>query len=253
MTPRGKKYYNKNMPGRLEPLVTGQVYHIFNQGINGQAVFTCLKEYKRAILALNYYRFLNPDLKLSLFLQKSVSERKDILKEKNVNTKKIIDILAYCLMPNHFHLLLRQNKDGGISKYLSQVQNSYTRYFNSKNKRKGPIFYDQFKAVRIEDDNQLLHVNRYIHLNPYSGFVVKNFKEIESYPWSSFREYLGLEKGICEKKLVLGFFKDVKDYWQFVIDRADYQRKISIIKHLLLEDSPPYTFFTLYTWEVENR
>jgi putative transposase len=73
-----------------------------------------------------------------------------------------VTVIAYCLMPNHFHLVLRQNEDGGISQYLADFQNSYTKYFDLKHRRSGAIFNRQFKAVLIESENQLLHLTRYI-------------------------------------------------------------------------------------------
>ncbi len=120
-------------------------------------------------------------------------------------------------MSNHFHLLLRQEKEKGISKYLSQFQNSYTRYFNSKQKRKGSLFLDQFKAVRILTENQLLHVFRYIILNPYSSYIVKNLKEVREYKWSSCREYLGTGGiGLCDKELITSYFRDNDELKEFI-------------------------------------
>lgn len=93
-------------------------------------------------------------------------------------------------MPNHFHLLLKQTKENGISKLVANFQNSYTRYFNLKNERVGPLFQGVFKALRVKTDEQLIHVSRYIHLNPYSSSVIKSFEELKRYPWSSVEEYL---------------------------------------------------------------
>ena len=140
-------------------------------------------------------------------------------------------------MPNHFHLLLKQIIDGGISKFMSNFTNRYTRYLNTKNDRNGPIFQGRFKAIRIETDEQLLHVCRYIHLNPYTSYVVKTFSNLEKYPYSSFPEYLGKTKReFCNKELILHHFnKDRKDYKKFVFNQANYQRELNKIKHLTLE------------------
>ena len=99
----------------------------------------------------------------------------------------IVDIGAYCLMPNHFHILLQQLQDNGISTFVRKLLNSYTRYFNTKNERIGPLFQGQFKAVRVESDEQLLHLTRYIHLNPLVGYVVKDLRNFE---WSSYLDYI---------------------------------------------------------------
>lgn len=157
----------------------------------------------------------------------------DSLRQEN---DKLVELICFCLMPNHLHLLLSQKKDNGISKFMANLQNSYTRYFNTKHERIGPLMQGQFKAVLIEDDEQLLHVSRYIHLNPYSSFIVKDLTDLEKYPWSSLPEYLGIvSTSICNKQVILSYFKSVEDYKKFVFDQADYQRKLEKIKHLILE------------------
>ncbi len=155
----------------------------------------------------------------------------DLRKENN----KLVDILAYCLMPNHFHFLLRQLTDKGISKYLGNLQNSYTRYSNTRNERDGSLFLDQFKAKLITTDEQLIHVSRYIHLNPYTSYVVGNFNNLLQYQWSSLSEYLESKPNICELETIMSYFKTPKAYQKFLEDQADYQRQLHIIQHLALE------------------
>lgn len=139
-------------------------------------------------------------------------------------------------MPNHFHLLLKQNVEIGISNYVKKFQISYTRYFNTKQERDGPLLRGQFRAVRIEDENQLLHVNRYIHLNPYTSHVVNNIDDLKTYTWSSLWEYLGKPGDeFCQKKGILSNFKALNNYSEFVLNHADYQKQLSKIKHLTFE------------------
>lgn len=224
------------MPLRKIPLVTGEVYHVFNRGIGKQPIFTAIREYKRAMLTLNYYRFASPPMRLSRLLLIGVDEREKITQSLVESGEKLVDVLSFCLMPNHFHFLLRQDVKNGISSFVGQIQNSYTKYFNTRNEREGPLLLNQFKAVRIGDDNQILHVSRYIHINPYTSFVVKNFSDIVNYPWSSFREYVSAtEDGICERKTVLSHYQDKAKYREFVLNNADYQRELDRIKHLILE------------------
>ena len=137
-------------------------------------------------------------------------------------------------MPNHFHLLLKQHMDGGVSKFLALFQNSITKYINTKGKKDGHVFKGQFKAVRIEDDNQFLHVQRYIHLNPYTSYVVSTLEDLYKYPFSSLPEFLENKTGICNKG-VLKSFTGKFTYKNFLMNQADYQRKLGSIKHLLLE------------------
>lgn len=224
------------MPLRETPLVTGEFYHIFNRGINKQPIFLNNREYQRAQQVLSFYSFASPRRKFSKFLLLPQEDRikfwEDLKKENN----KLVEITCFCLMPNHFHFLLKQQTNNGISRFMSNFQNSYTRYFNTKHEGIGPLLQGQFKAVRIEDENQLLHLSRYIHLNPYSSFTVKEIKDLMSYPWSSFPEYLGeTEVGICIKDIILSNFRRIEDYKKFVFDQADYQRELKVVRHLLLE------------------
>lgn len=225
------------MPARKVPLVTGQYYHIFNRGINKQPIFLGLKEYQRAFNLLDFYSFATTKLRFSKFLQLAKDERISIYENMRKERDKIVEIVSFCLMPNHFHFLLQQKKDNGISKFMALFQNSYTRYFNTKYKKIGPILQGQCKAVRVEDDEQFIHLTRYIHLNPYTSYVVKEKEDLEIYPWSSFPEYIERsETNICDKAIVAERFKDVASYKKFVYDQADYQRELDRIKHLTLEN-----------------
>jgi len=158
-----------------------------------------------------------------------------VLKNLNISARHI-EILAYCLMPNHFHFLLRQVAVNGISKFAANFTNSYTKYFNTLNDRVGPLFQGAFKAVHIESDEQLMHVSRYIHLNPVSSFIIEA-DELEEYEWSSYPEYISKEESdVIEKHTILDLFSNkVELYRHFVLDYADYARKLENIKHLLLE------------------
>ncbi len=220
---------------RITPLVNGEIYHVFNRGINRQPTFYSRRDYRRALLTIRFYRLLHPPQRLSDFLQTDSKKRETIL----ANAEKhgsLVTVLAFCLMPNHFHLLLRQETDNGISKFMGNFQNSYTRYFNTRHQRDGAIFLTQFKAVRMETEDQLLHVSRYIHLNPYSSYIVKTQQQLLNYPWSSLNEYLNPAQAIISQpEVVLSSFKNPRQYQQFVLDQADYQRRLEEIKHLTLE------------------
>lgn len=173
-----------------------------------------------------YYQLEGPKPRFSIFAPTTTT-----LDEN----KKIVDFVCYVLMPNHFHFLLQQVRDGGISEFVSKLTNSYTKYFNTKNKRVGPLVQGQFKAVLVETNEQLIHLSRYIHLNPLVGHVTKN---LENYLWSSYNEYIGNgNTNVCSKDIVLGQFKSFNSYREFVLDQADYGKKLEIIKHQLLDYS----------------
>lgn len=223
------------MPGRLTPLVNDQIYHVFNRGINHQPTFLDKLDYRRAKLVIDFYRFNNLSTRLSKFFKLSIDNRAKIMDNLKRADDKLVEILAFNLMPNHFHLLLRQLKEQGISKFLGNLQNSYTRYFNTRHKRDGSLFLDQFKAKLIMTDEQLLHVSRYIHLNPHTSFVVKNLDMLLRYPWSSLPEYLDNKPEICKLDIIMSLFKTPQDYQEFVKNQADYQRQLHKIEHLVLE------------------
>jgi len=139
-------------------------------------------------------------------------------------------------MPNHFHFLLRQEKDKGITKFLANFSNSYTKYFNTRHKRVGPLLQGTFKSVWVETDEQLMHLSRYIHLNPLNSHIVKE-DQIDYYEWSSFPEYLKCNNQyIVDTDLILNHFKNKEDYRSFIHDYIGYQKDISKIEHLIQEE-----------------
>ena len=222
------------MPGRKTPLITNEIYHVYNRGIDRRPTFTSKREYQRGVETLIFYRHTRLPLRLSQYLQLSLDDRENALNRLQ-NSSVLVRVISYCLMPNHFHLLLKQVEDKGISKFLSNFQNSYTRYFNTRHRRDGSLFLDQFKAVRIETDEQLLHVSRYIHLNPYASYVVKSLEELEMYEYSSLSDYLEAGEGWVNKEIVLNFYRERSRYKEFVFNQADYQRKLKKIEHLMIE------------------
>ena len=222
------------MPIRKTPLVTDQFYHVFNRTINTELAFRSKGDYKRTIKTLDYYRFTKPPMKLSHYLGYGHKTRLSIVEKIN-NEDKNVDIICYCLMPNHFHLLLQQKADGGISKFMANFQNSYTKYVNTKHDRYGHLFAGQFKAVRIETDEVLLHISRYIHLNPYSSHIAKDEQELIDYPYSSLSQYIYNSKGFCNTTPILNMYLDRQKYKEFVLNNKDYQRKLKEIRRFILE------------------
>jgi putative transposase len=173
-----------------------------------------------------YYQLADPKTRFS-FRQRLKKPKKTFSKQ----SAKLVEIVAFCLMPNHFHLLLKQLKKKGISTFMAQISNSYTRYFNLKYDRVGPLFQGVFKAVRVKNDEQLLHLSRYIHLNPVTDYLVENPEE---YLYSSYLEYLKKPK-LVSPEIVLGQFASKADYEKFVLNQKDYARKLKEIKRLAID------------------
>ena len=224
------------MPPRTVPLVTDEFYHIVNRGNASTPIFKSKYDHQKFISTFLYYQNLNTPMRFSEFNNLNGSERSKILEDFKNKKDFLVEITAYCLMPNHFHFLLKQKRNNGIINFTRLFTNSYSRYFNIKYKRKGGLFEGRFKAVHIETDAQLLHVSRYIHLNPYSSYLVKDFKSLLNYPFSSLPEYLESSKiKVCQKRIILDQFSTIEDYKKFVLDQADYQRTLDQIKHQVLE------------------
>lgn len=220
---------------RKTPFVIGQIYHVCNRSIGRIPIFVNNSSYQRAMDTISYYQYLDTPLRFSHFNRlpdKLRNQTLDVL----MQSKKRLEIFAYCLMPNHFHFLVKEVTNNGISSFTSNLQNSFAKYFNIKNERNGALFQQMFRAVLIETYEQLIHVVRYIHLNPLTSYILKDFDQLSDYPWSSFREYLGKSRQtIVNKEFILNFFPSVQGFVDFTKDQIDYQRQLNKIKHLALE------------------
>lgn len=223
------------MPYRKILLAQDQIYHIFNRGVARLPIFSISRDYIRFLNLMDYYRFIRVPLSFSHLKKLIPEDREKLLLELKQKDDTHVEIFAFCLMPNHFHLLLRQNSIDGITSFMKNLQNGYAKYYNIKHDRVGPLFQSIFKAVRVETDEQLLHVFRYIHLNPSTGYLVEA-RNLLSYPWFSLPNYLSASTyEFVNKEFISSFFKSAKNLEEFVLDQIEYQRSLDRIKHLLLE------------------
>lgn len=214
------------MPSRflVRDFRPGGTYHIFNRGVDQRRIFVDEEDYNLFIYYL--YIYLTP-------LDKVLRRYHDLpvrLFKKNV--AKDLDMLAYCLMPNHVHFLIKQKKDTMIPQLMKQLTNAYTEYFNKKYKRSGSLFEGPYKAVPVTSNELLAHLSRYIHLNP----VVANLSRTPSYQWSSYPAYTDdVAPSFCNPKPILSLFASVYAYKKFVLDQKDYAKKLHEIKRLTIE------------------
>jgi len=208
-------------------LATGEVYHILNRSVQKLPIFQGKRECNFFLEAMEYYLQVEPPVKFSLY--KTNKDRFSIKKDENF----LVKVVAYCLMPNHFHLILKQLAEEGIKKYIQRLTNSFAHYYSKKYESSGHLFGGNFKAVHVGSDEQLWHLSRYLHLNPVSGYLVEN---PEDYPFSSYGIYLGEKKSnFVDPSLVMENFSSPGKYKSFVEDRKDYQRVLEEIKRLTLE------------------
>ena len=142
--------------------VPGEHYHVFSRGVEKRKIFQERRDYLR-FLALLYILNQKEQFHLSNFLKRDKRKVDDVFEKKR--DSQLVSILAYSLMPNHFHLLIRENEEGGISKFMGKLLTAYSMYFNIKNERSGPLFVRPFRSSHAENDTHFRHLFSYIHLN----------------------------------------------------------------------------------------
>jgi putative transposase len=217
------------MPYRTLPLVNQSIYHVFTKSIAGFKVFNFESDYVRMLAVASYYLSDKVPCRFSFFndaLNRGVQIQYD-------TTDVLVRVIAYCIMPTHVHFILQQTQDYGISRYMNLILKSYSKYLNIKLDRKGPLWQGRFETVLISTDEQLLHLTRYIHLNPVTAYLVERPQD---WLYSSYQEYISQKTkvdGFCTYDHVLTISK--VSYEEFVIDRISYQRELASIKSLLLE------------------
>ena len=122
------------------------------------------------------------------------------------------ELIAYCLMPNHFHLVIRQLSELAVSDLILKICTGYSMFFNKKYERVGSLFQDTFKMVNVDTNAQLLWLSLYVHENPIKAQLVVDLKD---YKWSSYLSYIGKDKGICKSNIILDQYSDPKNYLEY--------------------------------------
>jgi putative transposase len=193
---------------RKTPFTENEYYHVYSRGVEKRKIFMSTKDYDRFV-ALLYIMNQDASFVIGNFLRNKHKNLKDIFLEEREKT--LVSILGYCLMPNHFHLILHENKEGGISKFMGKLLTAYSMYFNVKYKRSGPLLTRPFRSEHINNEPQFMYIFSYVHLNPISIIDktwkengVKNKKEakefIENYQFSSYQDFL--EKDRTESVII---------------------------------------------------
>jgi len=205
-----------------------EIYHIYNRGVEKRKIFLDDKDYFRFIHDLFEFNDEAPAeniyYKTHNLKSYEVKPRKKPRKIRRPR-KLIVEILAFCLMPNHFHLFVRQLKDGGIPKFMHKLGTGYTMSFNQKYERVGSLFQGSYKAILIDQEPYFYHLLHYIHLNPldlkFPGWregELKDYKEaikfLENYRWSSHLDYISRKNfpSITNRKLLLKVLGGTKEY-----------------------------------------
>ena len=206
---------------RKTPFVSGEHYHIYSRGVEKRKIFLNTKDYDRFI-ALLYIMKQDLSFRMDNFLQAHKNNLVEIFKEQREKT--LVSILGYCLMPNHFHLILYEHTENGITKFMGKLLTAYSMYFNTKYERSGPLFTHPFRSEHIDNESQYMYIFSYIHLNPIS-IIEKNWKEegvknkketeefLQNYKYSSYLDFLEKnrpELDIIDFSLVPKYIKDIE-------------------------------------------
>ena len=213
---------------------SGGYYHLYNRGVEKRQIFMDQMDYSVFVSYLDTYLSF-PDLQ-GVSSQEKVPPSK-VLK----NYFGEIKLLAYCLMPNHFHLMVKQESERGIDHFMRSLSTKYVRYFNTKHKRVGSLFQDTYKGVRVENEYQFIYLSKYIHRNPIDLFTCEDTpRRLEDYKYSSYGNYLNNYRQVwLDTEEILGLFGKVvgqishKNYREFVEESSDYDH--SFIKDVVLD------------------
>ena len=189
------------MPYRLQAFQKDSVYHVFNRGCNKNKIFFETDNYLFLLNKINHY-------------------------SKKFN----ISVLAYCLMPNHYHLVIRQNSDLKINDCIQYIFNSYTKAINKRYKRSGTLFEGRFKSKEIYEEKSILEVCRYVHRNPLDDGLVDN---LEEWQFSNYHEWIGLRNGVlCDREFIKKHFPDSGSYKKYVSDYISFKQILKDLKKL---------------------
>ena len=170
-------------------LAPGEYYHICNRGVNKQTIFHDTRDYIRFLFLIIYFQSPEIFQNITRYIDLFVKHRMFNINVEKIIKKRTVELVAFCIMPNHFHLILKEVEEGGISSYMQRVLNAYGKYYNTKYERSGHVFQGPYRLVHIEDDRQMRHTSAYIHRNPRE---IKNwFKKEHLYPWSSYQDFIG--------------------------------------------------------------
>jgi putative transposase len=218
------------MSQRKDNLVQGEIYHIYNRGVDKRDIFMDDEDRIRFIHDLFEFNDSNPTIKLDYFLSHNNSEV-GLPNIKREPRKVLVDILAFCMMDNHFHMIVRQKIENGVTLFMRKLGTGYTNYFNKKHERTGALFQGKFKSICIKSDAHLMYLPIYIHLNPldfkfheWRDKKIKDTKKaikfLDSYRWSSYMDYTGQKNfpSLINKSFLLLRAGDEKKFKKETID-----------------------------------
>jgi len=253
------------MPRQLRQIEVGEIYHVINRGVEKRQIFLKPQDYSRFVIGLEFFnQVASTDLwkLLANWNDKTIDEidalggtvppnvhtiptvAERLIKQRNEKKARmdyLVEILAFALMPNHIHLILREIREGGTSAFMGKM-GGYSTYFNKQYKRVGSLFQSRYKSIHVSSDYQLQTLFNYVHTNPvelnepdWKDFKVKDkkkaIKDLEKYRWSSYRDYIGLPTHpfVTQREFfhdTIGDYKDCRETVEgWVYEKAELEGK----------------------------
>lgn len=204
-----------------------ELVHILNRGVDKRKIFLDKQDHFRFIHDLFEFNDKNSTNNLNFYFKNNTIDvgRRYIKERERKPRKLLVDILAFCLMPNHYHLLVSPRIENGVALFIKKLNGGYAKYFNIKHERSGALFQGKYKRIIIKDEAHFIHLPYYIHLNPLDLIApewrerelnnfTKAMKFLDSYRWSSHLDYFGKNNfpSITNRKLLLDFFEGQSGY-----------------------------------------
>ena len=230
----------------------GKIYHIYNRGVAKCRICEEEADFWRLLQGLCLFNDRNSVSNILWQLERNrgrltLNVLKDYIKNQKYERKPLVRILAYCVMPNHFHLLIEELEEGGIVKFMQKLGGGYVRYFNNKHNRVGGLFQGSYKAVLVENERHLLYLLVYINVINPGQLVEPNLKEegikdvkkilqrAEGYLWGTHQEYIGKRGSIIIEKGILGELLPTPEAYRELAEAVLRDKKYTEITHLFLE------------------
>ncbi len=226
-----------------------ELYHALNRGVDKRTIFLDDHDRKRFVHGLEIFNDTRRAENTEYFYSRITQSVESIDlggRYEPHKRKRLVDIHGWCLMGNHYHLLISEIVEGGISKFLMKLNVGYAKYFNKRYERSGTLFQSRTKRIRIDSDAYFLHILHYIHLNPldflkgaesWRGFEVRNhataLKHLYAYRWSSFRDYCG--KKNYPSIITTDLFGDVFGNYGKTIEKYLHDIDVASVADLTLE------------------
>lgn len=211
-----------DMAKRKVAFVEGEHYHIYNRGVDKRNIFLDEDDLDRFFKSMIEFNVIDP---IGSIYQNSFNKKEEVqlggLASKSED--RLVDFVAYCLNPNHYHFLVMQVADRGIEKFMHRLSTGYTMHFNEKEKRSGALFQGKFKAVHVDSNEYLLHVSAYVNLNDsvhqLGGLASKLVKSRSS--WEEYTDKSKKANNFCKKDIILGQFRNTAEYKKFAMSSLE--------------------------------